>query len=150
MGHHHYNSQAVDDCESQNAYLSAKVNCDHLEVIYQNIHVVGGRDSLFYMPVKIGEVVSLNAMLDSGSMACTINESAEMTLRSAGAVDECDEFVADVTLVGCGGLRVKPRSSFNLTMEVYGIKMIVPTLVVPGQHDELGLMLLNTFSDTSN
>ncbi len=136
-GHHHYNSQAVDDCESQNAYLSAKVNCDHSEVIYQNIHVVGGRDSLFYTPVKIGEVVSLNAMLDSGSMACTINESAEMTLRSAGAVDECDEFVADVTLVGCGGLRVKPRSSFNLTMEVYGIKMIVPTLVVPGQHDEL-------------
>lgn len=98
---------------------------------------MGGCDSLFYTPVKIGETVTLSAMLDSGSMACTINESAEMKLRSVGAVDECGEFKTDVTLVGCGGLRVKPKSSFNLTMEVYGVKMVVPTLVVPGQHDEL-------------
>lgn len=101
------------------------------------MHIVGGRDSLFYTPVKIGDTVTLDAMLDSGSMACTINESAEMKLRSAGAVDESSEFKTDVTLVGCGGLRVKPKSSFNLTMEVYGMKMAVPTLVVPGQHDEL-------------
>lgn len=133
--HHYCNSLVVVDCE--NAYQSAKVHCDESEFIHQNTHIVGGRDRLFYTPVKIGERVRLNAMLDSGSMACTISESAEMALRSAGAVNECDNFVVDVTLVGCGGLRVKPRSSFNLAIEVYGIKMIVPTLVDPGQHDEI-------------
>lgn len=43
----------------------------------------------------------------------------------------------NVVLVGCGGLRVKPKCAFNVEMEVYGCKMLVPTLVVPGQHDEL-------------
>lgn len=70
-------------------------------------------DNLFYMPVKIGEMVTLSAMLDSGSTTCTINESAEMKLKSAGAVDECGEFKTDVILVGYGGLRVKPKSSFK-------------------------------------
>lgn len=96
------------------------------------MHVVGGRDNLFYMPVKNGEMVTLSAMLDSGSMACTI-KSAEMKLKLAGSVDECGEFKTDVILVGCGGLHVKSKLSFNLTMEVYGIKIVVPTLVVPGQ-----------------
>lgn len=131
------NSQTIDKCDPEETYLSVKEDCGQAEVIYQNINVVGKCDSLFYTPVKIGESITLSAMLDSGSMAWTINESAEMKLRSAAAVDESGEFNTDVVLVGCGGLRVKPKSSFNLTMEVYGIKMLVPTLVIPGQHDEL-------------
>lgn len=87
-GHHYCNSQAIDDCEAQNAYLSAKGQCDQTEVIYQNTNVVGGQDSLFYTPVKIGESVTLSAMLDSGSIACTMNESAEMELKSAGVLNE--------------------------------------------------------------
>lgn len=84
----HCISQAFDDCESENAYHLAKGSCDNSEVIYQNMHVVGGRDNLFYMPLKIGEMVTLSAMLDSGSMACTI-KSAEIKLKLAGEVDEC-------------------------------------------------------------
>uniref|UniRef100_A0A3B1KC70 Gypsy retrotransposon integrase-like protein 1 n=1 Tax=Astyanax mexicanus TaxID=7994 RepID=A0A3B1KC70_ASTMX len=76
-------------------------------------------------------------MLDSGSMACTMNEFAERTLLDAGAVTELDRFSCDVTLVGVGGRRVSPKSAFSVEMEVYGCKMIVPTLVVEGQHDEL-------------
>jgi len=92
----HCNSQAINDCESENTYLLAKGSLDHSEVIYQNTHSVGKHDSLFYTPLKTGDTVTLNAMLDSGSMACTINESAEMRLRSAGAVDESSEFKTDV------------------------------------------------------
>ena len=43
----------------------------------------------------------------------------------------------NVVFVGCGRLRVKPKSAFNVEMEVYGCKMSVPTLVVSGQNDEL-------------
>lgn len=43
----------------------------------------------------------------------------------------------NVVLVGCGGLRVKPKCAFDVEMEVYGCKMSVPILVVPGQHDDL-------------
>lgn len=33
-------------------YLNEK-NVDELNIVYQNTHVVGGHDSLFYTPVKI-------------------------------------------------------------------------------------------------
>lgn len=43
----------------------------------------------------------------------------------------------DVVLIGCGGLCVKPKCAFEVEMEVYGCKMLVPIFVVQGQHDEL-------------
>lgn len=43
---------------------------------------------------------------------------------------------SDMVLVGCGGLTVHPKSTYDLEIEVYGSKFIVPTLVVPGQKDE--------------
>lgn len=81
--------------------------------------------------------VTLGAMLDSGSMACTLSEAAEEKLIVAGAVDVKSQTEADVVLVGCGGRRVKPKTVLNVEMEVYGCKLRVPTLVVPGQLDEL-------------
>ena len=62
----------------QDSLASTILGCDEDALSYQSRHVVCGRDSLFYTPVKIGETVTLSAMLDSGSMACTINESAEI------------------------------------------------------------------------
>ncbi len=132
---HFCNSQVVTDYEDVRQLIEN--NADGLNMVYQNTHVIGGHDSLFYTPVTIGEKVTLGAMLDSGSMACTLSDTAEMKLRKAGVVDASSELSTDVVLVGCGGLHVKPKSVFTLTMEVYGLKMIVPTLVVPGQHDEL-------------
>lgn len=73
------------------------------KVVYQNTHIVGGSDSLFYTPVKIGGKVTLDAMLDSGSMTCTISTSALRSLFAAGAVSETEGFFTDVTLVGVGG-----------------------------------------------
>ncbi len=37
---------------------------------------------------------------------------------------------------GCGGLTVQPKCTYDLEIEVYGFKVVVPTLVVPGQRDE--------------
>ena len=66
-----------------------------------------------------------------------MNKLAECSLLNAGAIFEHDKFASDVTLVGVGGQCVSPRSAFNVEMEVYGCRIIVPTLVVEGQHDEL-------------
>lgn len=106
-------------------------------IVYQNTHTVGGSDSLFYVPVKVGGSVTLGGMLDSGSMACTVSETALRKLLSVGAVCTEDEFSTDVTLIGVGGRRVCPKSAFNIHMEINNCKMIVPTIVVKGQHDDL-------------
>ncbi|KAK0135029.1 Transposon Ty3-I Gag-Pol polyprotein [Merluccius polli] len=72
-----------------------------------------------------------------GSMACTISETTETKLTEAGVVTADDQFNTDVVLIGCGGRRVMPKSAVYLQMEVYGCKIVVPTLVVQGQHDEM-------------
>lgn len=105
--------------------------------IFQNTQVVGRSDSLFYTTVAFSGNVTLGAMLDTGSMCYTMNEFAERLLLDSGAISNLDMFTPDVTLVGVGGRRVVPKSAFNVRMEVYGCNVIVPTLVVGRQHDEL-------------
>lgn len=45
-------------------------------------------DGLYFVPVKVSLQVELCAMLDSGSMACTLGEDAEHKLMAAGALCE--------------------------------------------------------------
>lgn len=123
--------------DAETLYTSVRDSCNDSEVVYQNIHRVGSSDSLFYTPVVMGGTVKIGGMLDSGSMACSISEAAEMKLREVGVITDQKRIDVNVVLVGCGGLRVKPKCAFDLEMEVYGCKMLVPILVVPGQHDEL-------------
>ena len=47
-----------------------------------------------HTPVMVGNRVPLNAMLDSGSMACTISEGAEIKLREVGVVTEHDQLIS--------------------------------------------------------
>lgn len=132
------NSRSDDYSDAENIYAACKLSCtDSKNVIFQNTQVVNGSDSLFYTPVIVSKTVTLNAMLDSGSMACTISEDAVTRLREAGVVTSKDHFSTDVVLIGCGGRRVKPESAVHVQMEVYGCKIEVPTLVVQGQHDDL-------------
>ncbi|XP_061887948.1 uncharacterized protein LOC133638923 isoform X1 [Entelurus aequoreus] len=105
--------------------------------LFIRIFTVRQSDSLFYTPVTVGGVVTLGGMMDSGSMACSISETVEMRLRETGVLSGQNQIDVNVTLIGCGGLRVKPKCAFDIEMEVYGCKMLVPTLVVPGQQDEL-------------
>lgn len=91
---------------------------------------------MFYTSVMVDDKVALNGMLDSGSMACTMNESAEQKLLEAGIINDQNGDSPDVLLIGCGGSQVKPKRTVTVQLEIYGCKMLVSTLVVSGQHDE--------------
>lgn len=58
-------------------------------------------------------------------------------MRAAGETTDHRQLDVNVVLMGCGDLRVKPKCAVGVEMEGYGCKMLVPTLVAPGQHDEL-------------
>lgn len=51
----------------------------------------------------MGNKLTLGGMLDSGSMACTMSESAEAKLLDAGVLKKQNESNFDVVLIGCGG-----------------------------------------------
>lgn len=70
-------------------------------------------------------------------MACKMNEEAEEKLQSVGLCSESSTLDTDVVLVGCGGVQVKPKCIYQLEINVYGQEVSVPTLVVPGQCDQL-------------
>lgn len=124
--------------DAETVYTSEKNSCSSSGVVvYQNVHRVSSSDSLFYTSVNMGGTFNMGGMLDSGSMACSISEAAEVKLKEAGVITDRNITDVDVVLVGCGGLRVRPKCAFDVEMEVYDCKMVVPTLVVPGQHDDL-------------
>ncbi len=85
----------------------------------------------------MNDKVELKSMIDSGSMACTLNEEAECILREAGALVGEPQSAERIVLVGCGGKQTHPKCVYDLTLNVYGVKCIVPVLVVSGQRDEL-------------
>lgn len=69
-------------------------------------------------------------------MACTLSEAAEASLlASALTLTKCS--ADDVVIIGCGGHRVTPTAVYDLSVCVYGCRMIIPMLIVPGQTDEM-------------
>ena len=112
-------------------------NLDKSEtVVIQNTQKLRSSDSLFYTPGKVENKVTLGAMLDSSSMACSLSAEARKKLIDAG-VHLNNQEMTDVVFVGCGGVRVKPESVVNLEMAVYGCRVSVPTFVVQNQQDDL-------------
>lgn len=106
-------------------------------ILFQNVTKLAHADSLFYTDVLVNDAVPVRALIDSGSMACTISELAESRLLDAGvSLDPC-EMQANVMLVGCGGVQVAPKCMYQLTIRVYEYVVSVPTMVVKGQRDEL-------------
>ncbi|XP_076841572.1 uncharacterized protein LOC143485839 [Brachyhypopomus gauderio] len=106
-------------------------------IVVQNTQHISTSDSLFYTPVVISRRFTVSAMLDTGSMACTVSDAVADMLITAGALDGTVEDNPDIVLIGCGGKRAFPKSVCDLTLTVYGCDVIVPTLVVPGQVDDL-------------
>ncbi|KAL7870669.1 hypothetical protein SRHO_G00081660 [Serrasalmus rhombeus] len=66
-----------------------------------------------------------------------MSEAAEQELQNAVLTPELREVRTDITLVGCGGVKVQPKCMYQLKMKVYGHVISVPTLVVPGQQEHL-------------
>lgn len=106
-------------------------------VVIQAVQRVEVFGELFYALVLVNRHVQLKGMLDSGSMACTIRSSAESRLGAAGVLPEKQHPDENIVLVGCGGLQTQPEGFYELEMQVFGVSCVVPTLVVPGQHDDL-------------
>lgn len=108
-----------------------------MTVIYQNIQRVASNDNLFYTRVAVNDAMEVKAMVDSGSMACTLSSAAVLCLQGAGVLLSHSLSPVDVVLVGCGGLRTRPVGVCELMLTAYGHKASVPVLVVDGQTDEL-------------
>lgn len=105
-------------------------------VIFQGVQKVPQADSLFYTSVSVEKDLVLKALIDSGSMACTISESAEERVLK-NIPDMTSQSAEDIVIVGCGGHRVAPTAVYDLKATVYGCSMIIPALVVPGQTEEM-------------
>ncbi len=106
-------------------------------VVLQNTQKLQPYDDLFYTSVIIGGKVEARAMLDTGSMACTMSSKILPKLLSTGVLSNLSLAPTDVVLVGCGGTRTNPLGVCELDLNVYGCHVTVPTLVVKGQGDDL-------------
>ena len=126
------------DVDVESVYSTA---CDSVgpgvEVIYQNIQRLASTDKLFYTSVTVNDAVELRALVDSGSMACSLSSEVVPRLEQAGVLSSGSLNPVNVVLVGCGGLKTAPVGKCELVLTAYGHKASVPVLVVDGQIDEL-------------
>ncbi|KAI7804921.1 hypothetical protein IRJ41_023574 [Triplophysa rosa] len=76
-------------------------------------------------------------MLDSGSMACTVNEATASRMLEEKVITTVKQLNEQVLLIGCGGHQTHPKCVYEVEIEVYGVQCIIPILVVPGQKDDL-------------
>lgn len=106
------------------------------KLIFQGSQRIAETDGLFYTPVLVENGPTFKALLDSGSMACTMSESAAESL-----LQQCPDIIRDAAddyvIVGCGGRRVSPRDMYDIDVTVYGCRMIIPVMVVPGQTEQM-------------
>lgn len=102
-------------------------------VIFQGTRRIQRSDSLIYTTVTAAGV-SLKAMIDSGSTGCTLSEPAVERLLQHNP-DMRRYSADDVVIIGCGGHQVTPSAAYDVEVEVYDCKMVIPVVVVPGQTD---------------
>lgn len=105
-------------------------------VIVQGLQRLSETDSLFHTEVVTENGHVIKALVDSGSMACTVNEKTDVELTKTFP-DVVKGSAKDFVIVGCGGHLVTPTALYDLAISVYGFKVIVPVLVVPGQSDDM-------------
>ncbi|KAJ8417020.1 hypothetical protein AAFF_G00282470 [Aldrovandia affinis] len=110
---------------------------EEYQVVVQGSAEVPAFSEVFYTQVKVNDRVELKGMMDSGSMTCTLNEEAERILTESGALVGEPQAAERIVLVGCGGKQTVPKCIYDLTLTIYGVKCLVPVLVIPGQRDEL-------------
>ncbi len=133
-----YNSPSLLDYDLESVYKSVcEEYSSECTVVLQNTQKLKPYDDLFYTTVIIGGQVEAKAILDTGSMACTMSSKILPQLLSSGVLSSLSLAPTDVVLVGCGGTRTKPLGMSELEMNVYGCHVTIPTLVVEGQGNDL-------------
>lgn len=128
----------VGEVDVQSVYVNSCRNFpSDSEVVVVGSHRVDVASDLFYTQVSIGGQAALRGMLDSGSMSCTLSVEAESKLKAAGVLLDPQPVPERMVLVGCGGLVTTPSCIYDLCVDIYGLKFIVPTFLVPGQKGEI-------------
>ena len=90
-------------------------------LIVQNLQRLPETNELFYTDVSTDGGEVLRALVDSGSMACTVSETADSKLSQS--IQNIEKRSAeDFIIVGCGGHPVTPSAIYDLTVSVYGYK----------------------------
>lgn len=93
-----------NDDDSESAYQSV---CEDQELgnrsVLPYIHRLRPHDDLFYETVILGGKVTVTALLDSGSMACTLSSSVITQLLCQTVLETPTLTPTDVVLIGCGG-----------------------------------------------
>ncbi len=110
---------------------------EDVQVILQNSQRIELFSELFYAPAIVNKTFQVKGMLDSGSMACTVNEETESRMFEENVITKDKQLSEQVVLIGCGGHQTHPKCMYEVEIEVYGVQCIVPILVVPGQKDDL-------------
>lgn len=128
-----YEPPNEDDYKSTYRSFSSTAS-SNMTVVFQGLHKVQKADSLFYTTVSAANV-TLKAMVDNGSMACTLSEAAEACLLQHN--HDLRKCPADNIIIGCGGHQVTPKAIYDVDIVVYDCKMVIPMLVVPGQSDDM-------------
>ena len=105
-------------------------------MIVQDLQRLSKTDSQFHTDVTAANNLVLRALVDSGSMACTVSVAADNKL-SQSIPDMKKKSAEEFVIVGCGGNLVTPTAMYDLITSVYGYKVMIPVLVVPGQTDEM-------------
>jgi len=108
-----------------------------VQVVLQNSQRIEPFSELFYAPVIMNKTFRVKGMLDSGSMACTVNEATASRMLEEKVITTDKQLNEQVILIGCGGHQTRPKCVYEVEMEVYGVQCIVPILVVPGQKGDL-------------
>lgn len=108
-----------------------------VQVVLQNSQRIELFSELFYAPVIVNKTFRVKGMLDSGSMACTVNEATASRMLEENVINKDKQLNEQVVLIGCGGHQTYPKCVYEVEIEVYGVRCIVPILVVPGQKDDL-------------
>lgn len=93
---------------------------------------------LFHASLTVNGSAQLLGLLDSGSMACTINEVTEQRLLSENILTQ-QELTQRIILISSlsSSSLVTPKCMHEMEMGLYGVKCIVPVLVVAGRKDEI-------------
>lgn len=94
-------------------------------------------DDLFYTSVIVNNQFHMRGMLDTGSMYCTLSETAEQKLLAENVVLDKKSLPKNIIIVSVGGKTTQPKCLYEVSMKVYGISCRVPVLIVLGQHDDL-------------
>lgn len=100
--------RSLSDYDLESVYKSVcEEYSSQCTVVLQNTQKRQPYDYLFYTSVIIGGKAEAKAMLDTGSMACTMSSKILPQLLSSG-VSNLSLAPKDVVLVGCGGTRTNP------------------------------------------